>query len=122
MCLSSDALLQHLPTYLGFSNLGRGVSLHGCSSKAQPLLLTLDDGYLLTAALPDRQRGMAPLGPPAFAQPLLLALLLLAAGPGFGRVGGSFQLPSLASGSARLLRVPNSEYNFLGILIFNHCN
>ena len=60
-----DALLQHLPSYLGFSYLGRGVSLHGCSSKAQPLLLTLDEGYLLTAALPDLQRGIAPLGPPA---------------------------------------------------------
>ena len=43
VCLPSDALLQHLPFYLGFSYLGRGVSLHGCSSKAQPLLLTLDD-------------------------------------------------------------------------------
>ena len=53
VCLPSDALLQHLPSYLGFSYLGRGVSLHGCSSKAQPLLLTLDEGYLLTAALPD---------------------------------------------------------------------
>ena len=31
-------------TYLGFSYLGRGVSLHGCSSKVQPLLLTLDMG------------------------------------------------------------------------------
>ena len=49
-----------------------GVSLHGCSSKAQPLLLTLDEGYLLTAAVPDLQRGIAPLGPPAPAQPLLL--------------------------------------------------
>ena len=28
--------------YLGFSYLGRGVSLHGCSRKVQPLLLTLD--------------------------------------------------------------------------------
>ena len=65
MCLSSDALLQHLPSYLGFSYLGRGVSLQGCSSKAQPLLLTLDEGYLLTAAVPDRQRGIAPLGPNA---------------------------------------------------------
>ena len=72
MCLPSDALLQHLPSYLGFSYLGRGVSLHGCSSKAQPLLLTLDEGCLLTATLPDLQRGMAPLGPPAPAQPLLL--------------------------------------------------
>ena len=64
VCLSSDALLQHLPSYLGFSYLGHGVSLHNCSSKAQPLLLTLDDGYLLTAAVPDLQRGIAPLGPP----------------------------------------------------------
>ena len=48
---------------LGFSYLGRGVSLHGCLSKAQSLFLTLDEGYLLTAALPDLQRGIAPLGP-----------------------------------------------------------
>ena len=33
--------------------IGRGVSLHGCSSKAQTLLLTLDEGYLLTTAVPD---------------------------------------------------------------------
>ena len=32
VCLSSDALLQHLPSYLGFSYLGWGVSLHGCPS------------------------------------------------------------------------------------------
>ena len=31
--------------------------IHGCSSKAQPLLLTLDEGYLLTAALSDLQRS-----------------------------------------------------------------
>ena len=72
VCLASDALLQHLPSYLGFSYLGRGVSLHGCPSKAQPLLLTLDKGYLLTATLPDLQRGIAPLGPPVPAQPPLL--------------------------------------------------
>ena len=51
LCLRSDALLQHLPSYLGFSYLGHGVSLHGCSSKAQPLLLTLDEGYLLTSPI-----------------------------------------------------------------------
>ena len=38
----SDALLEHLPSYLDFSYLGLEVSLHGCSSKTQPLLLTLD--------------------------------------------------------------------------------
>ena len=65
MCLPSDALLQHLPFYLGFSYVGRGVSLLGCSSKAQLLLLTLDEGYLLTAAPSDLERGVASLGPPA---------------------------------------------------------
>ena len=70
--LPSDALLQHLPSYLGFSYLGRGVSLYGCSSKAQPLLLTLDEGYLLTTTPPDLERGAAPLGPPVPAKTLLL--------------------------------------------------
>ena len=64
--------LANLPSYLGFSYLGCGVSFHSCSSKAQPLLLTLDEVYLLTAALPDLQCGIAPLGPPAPAQPQLL--------------------------------------------------
>ena len=92
MCLSSDALLQHLPSYLGFSYLGRGVSLHGCSSKAQPLLLTLDEGYLLTAALPDLQRGIAPLGPPA---PAKLQVTPLVAAPGLGH---GLLLPATATG------------------------
>ena len=59
---------------MGFSYLGRGVSLHGCSSKAQPLLLTLDEGYLITAVPPDLERGVALLGPPAPVQPPLLGL------------------------------------------------
>ena len=103
MCLPSDALLQHLPSYLGFSYLGCGLSLHGCSSKVQPLLLTLNEGYLLTTALPGFQCGIAPLGPPVPAQPQLLGrgvgppgppplasgvgLLLLAAALGFGLRG-----------------------------------
>ena len=58
--LPSDALSQHLPSYLGFSYLGRGVSLHGFSSTAKPLLLTLDK-----VAPPDLESGVAPLGPPA---------------------------------------------------------
>ena len=73
VCLPSDTLLQHLLSYLGFSYLGCGVSLHSCSSKAQLLLLTSDEGYLLTTALPDLQRGIPPLGPPTPAQPPLLA-------------------------------------------------
>ena len=56
----------------GFLPSGPGVSLHGCSSKVQLLLLTLDEGYLLTAAPPDLERGIAPLGPPAPTQLLLL--------------------------------------------------
>ena len=46
--------------YLGFSYLGREISLHGCSSKVQPLLLTLDEGYLLTTAPSDLECGTAP--------------------------------------------------------------
>ena len=65
VCLPSDAPLQYLLSYLGFSYLERQVSLHGCSSKAQPLPLTLDEGYLLTAAPPDLEHEVAPLSPPA---------------------------------------------------------
>ena len=72
VCLPSDALSQCLTSYLGFSYLGLGVSLHSCFSKVQLLLLTLDEGYLLTAAPPDLERGVAPLGPPAPAQPPVL--------------------------------------------------
>ena len=72
VCLPSDALLQHLPSYLGFSYLGCGLSLLGYSSKEQPLLLTLDKRYLLIATPPDLERGVDPLGPPAPMQPPLL--------------------------------------------------
>ena len=72
VCLPSDALSQHLPSYLGFSYLGRAISHHGFSRKVQPLLLTLDEGYLLTAATPDLECGVAPLGPPVPVQPPLL--------------------------------------------------
>ena len=64
VCLAS----RNTYCYLGFSYLGCGVSLHACSSKAQLLLLTLDEGYLLTTAPPDLERGVAPLCPPALAQ------------------------------------------------------
>ena len=66
MCLPSDALLQHLLSYLGFSYLGCGVSLHGCSSKVQPLLLTLDE-----VTPPDLEREVAPVGSPTPGQPPL---------------------------------------------------
>ena len=49
--------------------LGRGVSPHGYCSKVQPLFLTFDEGYLLTAAPPDLECGVAPLGPPVPVQP-----------------------------------------------------
>ena len=99
VCLPSDALLQHLPSYLGFSYLGRGVSLHACSSKAQPLLLTLDEGYLLNAASPDLERGVAPLGPPVPMQPPLLGCGLAppSCQPWLQAVGISSWLPPLTS-------------------------
>ena len=83
VCLPSDDLLQHLSSYLGFSYLGLGISLHGCSSKVKLLLLTLDEGYLLTTALPDLQCGIAPLGllRPRSHCSLDVGLLLLAAAP-----------------------------------------
>ena len=61
VCLPPDPLSQCLPSYLGFSYLGRRVSLHVCSSKTQPLLLTSDVGYLLLATAPDLGHGVAPL-------------------------------------------------------------
>ena len=119
VCLPSDALLQHLPSYLGFSYLERGVSLLGCSSKAQPLLLTLEEGYLLTTAVPDLQLGIAPLGPPVLRSHSSLGCaagpglrhrwLLPAAAPGLGlrvapqghrpwpRAQGGFSQPPLTS-------------------------
>ena len=75
--------------------LDMGVSLHGCSSKAQPLLLTLDGVYLLITTFPDLQRGIAPLGPPVPVQPPLLVLLLPAVGPG---LGGGWLIPAAATG------------------------
>ena len=50
--------------------------------------LTLDEGYLLTATLPDLERGVAPLGPPVPVQPPLLGrgvAPLSAAAPDLGR-------------------------------------
>ena len=67
--------------------LGVGYLFTGYSSKAQLPLLTLEEGYLLTASLPDLQRGIAPLGPPAPAQlgSLDVGLVLPAVAPGLGR-------------------------------------
>ena len=72
VCLPSDTLSQHLLSYLGFSYLGCGLSLHSSSSKVQLLLFTLDGAYLLTTTPPDLECRVAPLGPPAPMQPLLL--------------------------------------------------
>ena len=113
MCLPSDALLQHLPSYLGFSYLGHGVSLHSCSSKVQPLLLTLDEGYLLRAAPPDLECGVAPLSPPALTQPPLL-------GCGVAPLV-CLHLPQACGSSQGMLIVPGSgttfEYKVGGYLV-----
>ena len=87
--LPPDAFLQHPLSYLGFSYLGHGVSLHSHSSKAQLLLLTLDEGYLLTIAPSDLERGVAPLGPPALVQPPLLGRGVAPLGRGVAPLGRS---------------------------------
>ena len=76
VCLPSDVIWQHLPSYMGFSYLGHGVFLHGCSSKALLLLLTLHKGYLSMAMPCDLEHGVSPLGPPVPMQPLLLGLVV----------------------------------------------
>ena len=97
VCLPSDALLQHLTSYLVFSYFRLGVCLHVCSSKVQPFLLTLDEGYLLTATPPDLERGLDPLGPPApLQQPLL--------GSGVPPLG-RWPWPQMQGSSSRPLRV-----------------
>ena len=102
VCLPFDAFLQHIPSYLGCQ-----VSLHGCSSKVQPLLLILDKGYLLTAAFPDLQRGIAPLGPPSPAQPPLLRCGVAPAGrPPWPRTRGISPRPFLRRRSLALSRYP----------------
>ena len=72
--------LRQLPSYLGFSYLGHGISLHGCSSKAHPLLLTLDEGHLLTAAPPDPSALLHPCSHHS----LDVGLLLSGAAPDLG--------------------------------------
>ena len=44
VCLPSDALLQHLPSYLGFSYLGCGVSIQG-----KPFNITVIEVYAPTS-------------------------------------------------------------------------
>ena len=61
VCLASDGLSQHLPSYLAFSYFVCGVSLHGHSSKVHALLLTLGVGSLHSVAAPDLVCGVAPL-------------------------------------------------------------
>ena len=53
-------------------DLELGVAPLGPPVPAQPLLLTLDEGYFLTATPPDLECGIAPLGPPAPVQSPLL--------------------------------------------------
>ena len=80
VCLPSDALSQHLLSHLSFSYLGLGVSLHGCSSKVKPLLLTLDEGYPLTLPLLTLNGGVGPL--------LIFVLMVFKGPPLMGSEGG----------------------------------
>ena len=91
--------------------LGRGVSLYSCSSKVQPLLLTLDEGYLLTATPPDLECGVAPLGPPGPRQPPLLGGGVARRSMPMRRTAqkhGGEELP-LAQGQGRRPRAPGCD-------------
>ena len=57
----SSQPLQRLSSYWGFSDFRCEVSPHGQSSEVQPLLLSLDVGYLLTSTAPDLGHGVSPL-------------------------------------------------------------
>ena len=70
-CLPSDALSQHLLSYLGFSYLGRRVSSWLLQQSAA-IAPYLGRGIYPHAAPPDLEHGVAPLGPPA---PMQLPLL-----------------------------------------------
>ena len=48
------------------SRITSDVEYDGCSTKAQPLLLTFYEGCLLMAAPPDLGHGVAPLGGQSF--------------------------------------------------------
>ena len=80
----------------------------------QPLLLILDEGYLLTATPPDLEHGVAPLGPPVPTQPQLLGagLLLLAATPDLGcvvRGSGGEELPTSGVRDGIQEELPHTE-------------
>ena len=99
VCLPSDALSEHgflLPWMWDISS-----RLLQQSTATAPYL---GRGVSPPAALPDLQRGMAPLGPPVPVQLLLLGMLLKLRALALG-MGGSSQLLSLAWGSGWLLRV-----------------
>ena len=73
----------------------------------QPLLLTLHEGYLLTAAPPDLECGIAPLGPPAPAQPPLLGHGVAPRNrcPGLGRGVAPLGRTMCVLASARAIRI-----------------
>ena len=77
------------------------------------MLLILDEGYLLTAALPDLR-----LGPPVPAQPQLLGRWVAPpAAPGLGRGGVGYLLlaaaPDLGRGVTSLVAAPTSDSGYL---------
>ena len=72
MCLPSDASRNTYRLTWVSLTLGVGYLFMAAPAKCSRCSLPWTRGYLLTAALPDLHRGIAPLGPPAPAQPPLL--------------------------------------------------
>ena len=75
--------------------LGMGYLFAAAPAKHSHCSLPWTRGISLPAAIPDLQRGIALIGPPVPAQPLVLGLLLPAAGPGLRR---GLLLPAATAG------------------------
>ena len=91
--------------------------LFTCSSKAQPLLLSLDEGYLLTAPPPDLEHGVAPLSPLAPVQSPLLGhgVAPLAPAPDLG--SGILLKPGLDESQARIKISRRNINNLMQIIL-----
>ena len=71
VCLPSDELSQHLPSYLGFSHQGCGGISSWLLQQSSAAAPDLGHGVIFSAAAPDLRCGVTPLGQFSWCTPLL---------------------------------------------------